>query len=71
MGFFIKQRRVDNRAVQEGVVDAVLAPGRTWRVKADGGVYWRAITLTNSNFSPGELINITGRKSNQLLIEPK
>lgn len=57
--------------IQEGVIDAVLNPGKMWRVKAEGGVYWRAITLTNANFSLDELVNIIGRRNNQLIIEPK
>ena len=71
MSFLKNRQTMSSRenGIQEGVIDAVLTPGKTWRVRADGGVYWRGITLTDSDFSPGDSINVVGRKNNQLLIE--
>lgn len=73
MDSFKIQRTVDRaqKAVEEGIIDAVLIPGKLWRIKANGGVYWRGITKTDSDFSPDESVNITGRQNNRLLIEPQ
>ena len=53
---------------KEGIVYAVLVPMREWQVKVYGGVYWRARSLVNADFEPGERIKVTGIHDMKLLI---
>jgi membrane protein implicated in regulation of membrane protease activity len=52
---------------KEGIVDAVLEPMREWRIKVHG-VYWRARSIVNVDFEPGERIKVIGRHDMKLLI---